>query len=59
MRHSVILHFVPPNGEGEESCPTRRRGLLEKEELNLGEAIGKFSGYFIWKWYLLTLAVSE
>lgn len=47
MGHTVILHFVPPDGEGKESYWVRRRDLPDKEELNIGEAIGKFSGYLI------------
>lgn len=47
MGHSVILHFVLSKGEGKESQWVRHRDLLDKEELNIGEAIGKFSGYLI------------
>ena len=59
MGHCVILHFVLSNGEGKESQWVRHRDLRDKEELNTAEAIGKISGYLIYKWYLLTLAVSE
>lgn len=40
----VILHFVLSNGEEKQSQCVRHCDL---EELNIGEAIGKFSGYLI------------
>lgn len=47
ISHSVIPHFVLSNGEGKLWQWVRHRDLLDKEELNIGEAIGKVSGYLI------------